>query len=96
MYLLSDNGHANTEVTILSDHIHSNQAESRVGSDHKESELLISPARGKLLSYYLFCLGIITFGICLTAAIGKAVINELRGPSVIGCNHWYLLGGNNS
>ena len=98
LHLLNEHSVASqTEVVVLSDHIHVDQSpDNRMTSILKESELMISPARGEILSYYLLALGIITFGICLTAAIGKSAINELRGPSVIGCDHWYLLGGSNS
>jgi hypothetical protein len=58
---------------------------------HTETGRLISGENSVLIANWLVLLGVITFFICLAAAIGKIATPSLRGDSVVGCTGWMLL-----
>jgi len=44
----------------------------------------------KARAYIVLVVGIVSFVVCSIAAVGKAAISELRGPSQIGCGKWLI------
>lgn len=52
---------------------------------------IISRRNSALIAKVLVALGIVTFFVCLLAAIGKISITQLRGDSIIGCERWRIL-----
>lgn len=52
---------------------------------------LIGDNIARRVSQWLALVGIVTFIVCVVAAVGKLYIPELRGDSIIGCAGWRLL-----
>jgi hypothetical protein len=49
------------------------------------------PSSFQWIALWCVLFGVIVFIICLLAALGKAIIPDLRGDSVIGCGDWTIL-----
>jgi len=56
-------------------------------------EVQMATLAEKVRAYLVLFVGVASFVVCLLAAIGKASIAELRGPSQIGCEGWMIWSG---
>mmetsp|Transcript_63786 Transcript_63786/g.134354 ORF Transcript_63786/g.134354 Transcript_63786/m.134354 type:complete len:471 (+) Transcript_63786:276-1688(+) len=77
-------------ATLYWKYIHLTESSAAILHEHQHG----SPKRASTLEkagvVAVFLIGVVSFIVCLAAAIGKVSIAELRGPCQIGCPGWII------
>lgn len=61
-----------------------------IDSECSQNLTIFTEPVGYLVAQWLIVFGIVSFGICLVAAVGQSMIPSQRGELQVGCNGWKL------